>query len=77
MPSESHQVTTQFFFPFMFSIFSQGVRQKALIVSLTKYKRTFLKLVAPSTKIPLIVMLHYCSFEKLENQTGLQLSTDI
>ena len=76
MPSESHQVTTHFFFSHSY-VFSQGVRQKVLIVSLTKYKQTFLKLVAPSTKIPLIVMLHYCSFEKLENQTGLQLSTDI
>ena len=43
MLSESHQVTTQNLFSIhMFSIVSEGVTQKVLIVSLTKYKQTFL-----------------------------------
>ena len=42
MPSQFHQVTTQNLFSIhMFSIFSQSVSQKVLIVSLMKYKQTF------------------------------------
>ena len=64
MPSESHQVTAQNLFSIhVFHLLSGCTSQKVLVVKLTIYKHIFLKLVAPSTKILLIMILYYCYFK--------------
>ena len=64
MPWKSHQVTTQYLFSIhMFSIFSCVYKSKSFNCEFTIYKQIFLELVAPSTKILLIMILHYCYFK--------------
>ena len=64
MPLESHQVTTQNLFSIhVFHLLSGCTSQNVLIVKLTIYKQIFLKLVVPSRKILLIIILLYCHFK--------------
>ena len=51
------------FCSYVFHLLSGCTSQKVLIVNLTKYKQIFLKLVAPSIKVFLIMILHYCHFK--------------
>ena len=51
------------FHSYVFHLLSGCTIQKVLIVKLTIYKQIFLMLVAPSTKILLIMILHYCYFK--------------
>ena len=51
------------FHSYVFQLLSGCTSQNVLIVKLTIYKQIFLKLVAPSTKILLIMILHYCHFK--------------
>ena len=46
-----------------FRLLSGYASQQVLIVKLTIYKQIFFKLVDPSTKILLIMILHYCYFK--------------